>query len=202
MNSPPSVSDAFYEKDGKQFGPITREELDRLIDRGELGPADRVRVPPSTEWVTVADYSAIARAIPPIIPLPVQSPRPHTSPTLKNMMIIIAVLGVYAAIAVPSLMRARMRATASCVLSANMRQVDAAKDQYMLENSKDKSVTPTWADLTPYLKAGGKLTMDGGNDEMGNPIILGTLGERPRVHPDTKKALKSAVDDGFWGPFS
>jgi len=72
----------------------------------------------------------------------------------------------------------------------------------MLENSKDKSVTPTWADLTPYLKVGNKLWWNDGKDSFGNPIILGTLGERVRVHPDTKKACEGVVDDAYWGPFS
>ncbi len=110
--------------------------------------------------------------------------------------------GLLMAIAVPSFHRARMRAKASTVLSSNLRCVDGAKDQYALENSKEKDVKPQWADLTPYLKAGSKLAMDGGNDEMGNPILIGSVGERLRVNPKTKEMLEEAADDQFWGPFS
>jgi len=46
------------------------------------------------------------------------------------------------------------------------------------------------------------LLLDGGKDDFGNPFIIGSIPERLRVNPRTKKALKSAADDGFWGPYS
>jgi len=140
--------------------------------------------------------------LPPIIQLSARKSRPGSSPSVKDMIIITVAVGLLAAIAVPSFTTARLRARASTVLSANMRQVDAAKDQYMLENNKDKSVTPTWADLTPYLKAGSRLVTSGGKDNFDNPIIIGTLGENPRINPKTKNFLKEVCDNEFWGPFS
>ena len=121
--------------------------------------------------------------------------------TLVEIMIVVAIIGLLAAIAVPSFMRARMRAQASTILN-ECRQVDAAKDQYALENSKTGAVTPLWTDLTPYLKASSKLADGAGNDSLGNPFAIGTIATRLTVSATTKTALSTAADNAFWGPFS
>ncbi len=118
-----------------------------------------------------------------------------------EIMIVVAIIGLLAAIAVPSFMRARMRAQASTILN-ECRQVDAAKDQYALENSKTGTVTPAWADLTPYLKAGSKLAGAGGADSLGNSIQINNIQSRLTVNTATKTSLSTAADDAFWGPFS
>lgn len=112
----------------------------------------------------------------------------------------VLVFGLLVAIAVPSFIRASKRASCS---PGQYRQVDAAKDQYALENNITNNITPRWEDLTPYLKAGSRLAMEGGNDKHGNPIIIGGIHERVRVHPRTKKLLEDATGgDTFWGPYS
>ena len=83
------------------------------------------------------------------------------------------------------------------------RQLDAAKDQYALENNKGGNMTPAWEDLTPYLKAGTRLATGGGTDIYGNPFIIGGLQDRLTVNPKTKEALSEATSgDVFWGPYS
>ncbi len=122
--------------------------------------------------------------------------------TLVEIMIVVAIIGLLAAIAVPSFMRARQRSIASTILN-ELRQVDAAKDQYALENTKMGGVTPAWVDLTPYLKQGSKLVNNGGNDTLLQPITIGTISQRLRVASATKDTLSDATGgDTFWGPFS
>jgi prepilin-type N-terminal cleavage/methylation domain-containing protein len=122
--------------------------------------------------------------------------------TLVEIMIVVAIIGLLAAIAVPSFMRARQRSIASTILN-ELRQVDAAKDQYALENTKTGAVTPAWADLTPYLKAGSKLVTAGGNDTLGNAIGINAISARLQVSSTTKDSLSDATGgDTFWGPFS
>jgi prepilin-type N-terminal cleavage/methylation domain-containing protein len=122
--------------------------------------------------------------------------------TLVEIMIVVAIIGLLAAIAVPSFMRARQRSIASTILN-ELRQVDAAKDQYALENTKTGTVTPAWADLTPYLKAGSKLVTAGGNDTLGNTIGINAVSARLTVSTTTKNSLSDATGgDTFWGPFS
>ncbi|MDD2707408.1 MAG: prepilin-type N-terminal cleavage/methylation domain-containing protein [Verrucomicrobiae bacterium] len=121
--------------------------------------------------------------------------------TLVEIMIVVAIIGLLAAIAVPSFMRARMRSQASTILN-ECRQVDAAKDQYALENNKTGSVTPVWSDLTPYLKQGSRLQQNNGNDTLNNSFTLGAISDRLTVNTATKTTLSTAADDTFWGPFS
>ena len=122
--------------------------------------------------------------------------------TLVEIMIVVAIIGLLAAIAVPSFMRARQRSIASTILN-ELRQVDAAKDQYALENTKTGTVTPGWADLTPYLKAGSKLVNSGGTDTLGNTIGVNAVSARLQVAQGTKDSLSDATGgDTFWGPFS
>lgn len=120
------------------------------------------------------------------------------------LIAMIPVMGMMSAIAVPSFIRARMRAQATTVLN-EARQMDAAKDQYALETNKEESstVTPDFADLTPYLRAGSKLANSEGNDSLGNEFEIGTIQERLRVSAETQAALSAATGgSAFWGPYS
>ncbi|MBI4025170.1 MAG: prepilin-type N-terminal cleavage/methylation domain-containing protein [Verrucomicrobia bacterium] len=122
--------------------------------------------------------------------------------TLVEIMIVVAIIGLLAAIAVPSFLRARMRAQASTILN-ECRQMDAAKDQYALETNKSGSNAPAFADLTPWLKAGSKLATNSGNDTLGNAFTLGSISARLTVSTATKATLSDATGgDTFWGPYS
>jgi len=54
--------------------------------------------------------------------------------TLVEIMIVVAIIGLLAAIAIPSFMRARLTSQANACIN-NLRQIESAKDQYALENS-------------------------------------------------------------------
>ena len=72
--------------------------------------------------------------------------------TLVEIMIVVAIIGLLAAIAVPNFVQARTSArTSTCV--NNLRLISAAKDQAALENGLADTATPTTTQLSPYLKA-------------------------------------------------
>lgn len=122
--------------------------------------------------------------------------------TLVEIMIVVAIIGLLASIAVPGFLRSRMRAQATTVLD-EARQLDAAKDQYALENTKVGSITPTFSDLTPYLKAGTKLATNNGNDYLGNAFTIGAVSARLQVSSTTKNNVSDATGgDDFWGAYS
>ena len=53
--------------------------------------------------------------------------------TLVEIMIVVAIIGLLAAIAIPSFMRARVTSQKNACIN-NLRQIEAGKDQYALEN--------------------------------------------------------------------
>ena len=55
--------------------------------------------------------------------------------TLVEIMIVVAIIALLAAIAVPGFMRARKRSQASRILN-DLRIIDSALDQYAIENNK------------------------------------------------------------------
>lgn len=73
--------------------------------------------------------------------------------TLVEIMIVVLIIGILLAIAVPNFIRARENSRArTCV--ANLRQMEAGKEQWAMENQAGAAAVPVWADLTPaYLKA-------------------------------------------------
>jgi len=73
--------------------------------------------------------------------------------TLVEIMIVVAIIGLLAAIAIPSFVRARTTSqTNACV--NNLRQIDGAKDQWAIENNKVDTDAVTSGDVSPYIKGG------------------------------------------------
>ena len=86
--------------------------------------------------------------------------------TLVEIMIVVLIIGILMAIAVPNFIQARSTSRKnSCI--ANLKQIDSGKEQYAMEAKLDTGATVTWGNLTPtYLKAqptcpgGGAYTID------------------------------------------
>jgi type II secretory pathway pseudopilin PulG len=68
-------------------------------------------------------------------------------------MIVVAIIGLLAAIAIPNFVQARKTSQTNACLN-NLRQIDGAKQQWALENGKQSADIPTLADITVYLGRG------------------------------------------------
>ncbi|HWD20639.1 MAG TPA: prepilin-type N-terminal cleavage/methylation domain-containing protein [Verrucomicrobiae bacterium] len=73
--------------------------------------------------------------------------------TLVEIMIVVAIIGLLAAIAIANLVRARETAqTNRCI--DNLRMIDEAKQQWALETGRSGSSNPQVTDIQPYLGRG------------------------------------------------
>jgi prepilin-type N-terminal cleavage/methylation domain-containing protein len=73
--------------------------------------------------------------------------------TLVEIMIVVAIIGLLAAIAIPNFVQARKTSQTNACLN-NLRQIDGAKQQWALENGKQSADVPALADIQVYLGRG------------------------------------------------
>src|SRR3954469_9675769 len=77
--------------------------------------------------------------------------------TLVEIMIVVAIIGLLAAIAIPNFVRARTTAQQNACIN-NLRQLDGAKQQWALENKAAATALPDITDVAPYLGRGNSGT--------------------------------------------
>ena len=71
--------------------------------------------------------------------------------TLVEIMIVVGIIGLLAAISIPNFVRARVTANrATCI--NNLRQIDAAVQQWAMELKKAPGDVPAVTDILPYMK--------------------------------------------------
>jgi type IV pilus assembly protein PilA len=78
--------------------------------------------------------------------------RPTTGFTLVEIMIVVVIIGMLAALAIPGFQKIRSSSQDKAVLS-NARQLAAATDQYMMEYGKSTVTISRLVGLTNYVKA-------------------------------------------------
>jgi prepilin-type N-terminal cleavage/methylation domain-containing protein len=71
--------------------------------------------------------------------------------TLVEIMIVVAIIGLLAAIAIPNFVRARTQSQKNACIN-NLRQIDGATQTWALENTKAASATVAYTDIVGYLK--------------------------------------------------
>ena len=74
--------------------------------------------------------------------------------TLVEIMIVVAIIALLAAIAIPNFVKARQASQRSACI-ANLKQIDGAKATWALENKKTSANTPASTDLygaTSYIR--------------------------------------------------
>jgi len=120
--------------------------------------------------------------------------------TLVEIMIVVAIIALLAAIAVPGFLRARKRSQASRVLN-DLRLIDAAVDQYAIENNKGTGLPVVKADWTKYLKSGTQLAITA-KDILGNDYGDQTVDSLPKVNASTYASLSDVAPASFWSPYN
>ena len=109
--------------------------------------------------------------------------------TLVEIMIVVAIIGMLAAIAIPNFVKARKASQASACIN-NMRQIQGAKATWALENKKSGTTKVVDTDLygaALYIKVAPKCPANESGD-----YVLGTVDDKvtcPNVLTETNHTL-------------
>lgn len=102
--------------------------------------------------------------------------------TLVEIMIVVAIIGLLAAIAIPNFVKARTTAQKNACIN-NLRQIDGAKEQWALENKKKSGDEIVEADVNGYIKGGAPTCPAGGTYTYGIVDAKPTCGVTDHVLP-------------------
>jgi prepilin-type N-terminal cleavage/methylation domain-containing protein len=109
--------------------------------------------------------------------------RAHKGFTLVEIMIVVLIIGILLAIAVPNFIKARETSRAkSCV--ANLKQIESAKEQWAMDNKKTNGDTPSATDLYGT----GKYIKNAPVCPSGGAYTIGTMADRPLCGIGTNSA--------------
>ena len=119
--------------------------------------------------------------------------------TLVEIMIVVAIIALLAAIAVPGFLRARKRSQATRILN-DLRMIDSAVDQYAIETNRITGAQVLVKDWTNYLKSGTVL-YNTGNDLLGHAYGPQTVDTLPGVPNASFQGLSDVAPTSFWSPY-
>src|SRR5256714_7393706 len=123
----------------------------------------------------------------------------HAGFTLVEIMIVVAIIALLAAIAVPGFLRARKRSQASRILN-DLRMIDSAVDQYAIETNRTTGATVAITDWTNYLKK-NSLLYNSGNSLLGSAYGAQVVDTIPTVPANDYATLSDVAGVGFWSPY-
>src|SRR5205807_5569462 len=72
--------------------------------------------------------------------------------SLLEIMIVVCLIGMLAAIAIPNLVKARSQSQVNACIN-NLRKIDDATQEWALENGKGPGSTVSFDNIQPYLKS-------------------------------------------------
>jgi len=82
--------------------------------------------------------------------------------TLVEIMIVVAIIGLLAAIGIPSFQKARANSIEKSKAN-NVRMVNSAVEQYAMEQALSNGTSVAVADWTPYVKGGSLSALNVGS---------------------------------------
>jgi prepilin-type N-terminal cleavage/methylation domain-containing protein len=92
--------------------------------------------------------------------------------TLVEMMIVVAIIGLIAAIAIPNLVKSRTVAQRNACIK-NLQQIDGAKERWALEFKMENGAPINKVEIDSYIRGGAPACPASGN------YVYGDLGTPP-----------------------
>ena len=113
--------------------------------------------------------------------------------TLVEIMIVVAIIGLLAAIAIPNFIRARATSQCNACIN-NLRQIDAGINEWALENGKSNGATVTNPQtVSGYIKLNSQGSVPG--CPAGGTYTTSTVGATPQI-----KCSLSSLTPGHFLP--
>ena len=119
--------------------------------------------------------------------------------TLVEIMIVVAIIALLAAIAVPGFLRARKRSQASRILN-DLRMIDAAVDQYAIETNRTTNFVVAVTDWPNYVKK-NSILYNTGKSLFRTSYGTQTVDTIPQVPASDLAVLSDVAGTGFWSPY-
>jgi prepilin-type N-terminal cleavage/methylation domain-containing protein len=106
--------------------------------------------------------------------------------TLVEIMIVVAIIGMLATIAIPNFVKARSTAQKNACIS-NLRNIDGAIQQWALDMKKDAGQPVTYNDIKSYLK--NEVSCPSGGTSFDDSYTISTVDASPTCQrqPETHK---------------
>jgi prepilin-type N-terminal cleavage/methylation domain-containing protein len=96
--------------------------------------------------------------------------------TLVEIMIVVAIIGLLAAIAIPNFVRARTTSQKNACIN-NLRQIDGAIQQWALETKSGSAATVSYGAIKDYLK--NSVICPSGGTTFGDSYTISTVAVKP-----------------------
>lgn len=109
--------------------------------------------------------------------------------TLVEIMIVVAIIGLLAAIAIPNFIKARTKSQQNACIN-NLRQIDGAKQMWAMETKQAATATPAGSDIQPFLGRGTSGSLNSvvcpldGTSSFANSYTVGDLNTTPVCKKD------------------
>jgi prepilin-type N-terminal cleavage/methylation domain-containing protein len=117
-----------------------------------------------------------------------------TAFTLVEIMIVVAIIGLLAALAIPGFVKARKQSQGRRIIN-DARQMDSAIDQWAIQNGMKDGDTVDTVAAASFMKTAWST-----NDLLGNAYTIGNVGaNQVQISDNTKSALNGVGID--WGAF-
>jgi prepilin-type N-terminal cleavage/methylation domain-containing protein len=99
--------------------------------------------------------------------------------TLIEIMIVVAIIGLLAAIAIPNFVKARSVSQQNACIN-NLRYIDSAKQQWALETRQATNTTPGFSDISGYLRISALCPAAGSLTAFSSSYTMNDVGSKPQ----------------------